>query len=129
MAAVAARNALLKHLRVNVDAKRQLVAPFGLSLSQFCRHFSEEVRGSFLDKQEVADRIVGVVKKFQKCDPSKVTPEANFQKDLGLDSLDTVEIVMALEEEFGFEIPDNEADKISSINVAVDFIASHPQAK
>lgn len=54
---------------------------------------------------------------------------AHFQNDLGLDSLDTVEIVMALEEEFGFEIPDNEADKISSVNLAVDFIASHPQAK
>ncbi|PKU64255.1 Acyl carrier protein 2, mitochondrial [Dendrobium catenatum] len=60
---------------------------------------------------------------------AKVTPKANFQTDLGLDSLDTVEVVMALEEEFGFEIPDNEADKISSINDAVDFIASHPQAK
>lgn len=59
----------------------------------------------------------------------QVTPNAHFQKDLGLDSLDAVEIVMALEEEFGFEIPDNEADKIDSINVAVDFIASHPQAK
>ena len=59
----------------------------------------------------------------------QVTPNAHFQNDLGLDSLDTVEIVMALEEEFGFEIPDNEADKISSINLAVDFIASHPQAK
>ena len=59
----------------------------------------------------------------------QVTPKAHFQNDLGLDSLDTVEIVMALEEEFGFEIPDNEADKISSINLAVDFIASHPQAK
>ncbi|KAL2941462.1 Acyl carrier protein 2 mitochondrial [Bienertia sinuspersici] len=58
-----------------------------------------------------------------------VTPSAHFQNDLGLDSLDSVEIVMALEEEFRFEIPDNEADKISSINVAVDFIASHPQAK
>lgn len=59
----------------------------------------------------------------------QVTPNANFQNDLGLDSLDTVEIVMALEEEFGFEIPDNEADKINSINLAVDFISSHPQAK
>ena len=59
----------------------------------------------------------------------QVTPSAHFHNDLGLDSLDTVEIVMALEEEFGFEIPDNEADKISSINLAVDFIASHPQAK
>lgn len=63
------------------------------------------------------------------CLYSQVTPEAHFQNDLGLDSLDTVEIVMALEEEFRFEIPDNEADKISSINMAVDFIASHPQAK
>jgi len=43
--------------------------------------------------------------------------------------LDSVEVVMALEEEFGFEIPDNEADKIQSIDLAVDFIASHPQAK
>ncbi|KAA8538785.1 hypothetical protein F0562_025477 [Nyssa sinensis] len=58
-----------------------------------------------------------------------VTPNAHFQNDLGLDSLDAVEIVMALEEEFGFEIPDNEADKINSINLAVDFIASHPQAQ
>lgn len=59
----------------------------------------------------------------------QVTPNAHFQNDLGLDSLDAVEIVMALEEEFGFEIPDNEADKINSIKLAVDFIASHPQAK
>lgn len=59
----------------------------------------------------------------------QVTPNAHFQNDLGLDSLDAVEIVMALEEEFGFEIPDNEADKINSIGLAVDFISSHPQAK
>lgn len=59
----------------------------------------------------------------------QVTPNAHFQNDLGLDSLDAVEIVMALEEEFRFEIPDNEADKINSISMAVDFIASHPQAK
>ncbi|KAK1572743.1 hypothetical protein QYE76_018679 [Lolium multiflorum] len=48
---------------------------------------------------------------------------AHFQKDLGLDSLDTVEIVMAFEEEFCLEIPDNEAEKIDSIKTAVDFIA------
>lgn len=59
----------------------------------------------------------------------QVNPSAHFQNDLGLDSLDTVEIVMALEEEFRFEIGDNEADKINSINMAVDFIASHPHAK
>ncbi|XP_020571223.1 acyl carrier protein 2, mitochondrial [Phalaenopsis equestris] len=126
MAAV--RSALLKHLRVRAGYPIQPPATFSLS-QLFRRRFSEEVKGSFLDKSEVIDRVITVVKNFQKVDPSKVTPKANFQSDLGLDSLDTVEIVMALEEEFGFEIPDNEADKITSIDVAVDFIASHPQAK
>lgn len=124
---------LLKYLRVPVRPLSQNPnAQFSLSLSFnnfFRRNFSDEVRGTFLDKCEVSDRVVSVVKNFQKVDPSKVTPNAHFQKDLGLDSLDAVEIVMALEEEFGFEIPDNEADKINSVDMAVDFIASHPQAK
>ncbi|GMG99944.1 hypothetical protein Nepgr_001784 [Nepenthes gracilis] len=126
-----ARGALLKYLRVQaVPVLQNPKIPYAFSFRNlFRRHFSEEVRGSFLDKSEVADRVISVVKNFQKVDPSKVTPNAHFQNDLGLDSLDTVEIVMALEEEFGFEIPDNEADKINSINLAVDFIASHPQAK
>lgn len=129
----AARGALLKYLRVKVNPLPQNPRPstglFALSFNAIRRHFSEEVRGSFLDKSEVTDRVISIVKNFQKVDPSKVTPNAHFQNDLGLDSLDAVEIVMALEEEFGFEIPDNEADKINSINLAVDFIASHPQAK
>ncbi|KAK4436103.1 Acyl carrier protein 2, mitochondrial [Sesamum alatum] len=126
---MAARNALLKYLRVNV-LPIQNPRPVAAGLSHLIRrHFSDEARGSFLDKSEVTDRVLSVVKNFQKVDPSKVTPNAHFQNDLGLDSLDTVEIVMALEEEFGFEIPDNEADKINTINLAVDFIASHPQAK
>ncbi|KAK4741648.1 hypothetical protein SAY87_025236 [Trapa incisa] len=129
---MAAMSVLLKHLRVNVKPLHHnlnLNSSVGLSFNVFRRLFSEEVRGSFLDKKEVTDRVVSVVKNFQKVDPSKVTPEAHFGNDLGLDSLDTVEIVMALEEEFGFEIPDNEADKINTIGLAVDFIASHPQAK
>ncbi|XP_024024523.1 acyl carrier protein 2, mitochondrial [Morus notabilis] len=131
---MAARGLLLKHLRVQVQAVPQNPSSTGsLLLSSFHalrrRFFSEEVRGSFLDKSEVTDRVISVVKNFQKVDPAKVTPIAHFQNDLGLDSLDAVELVMALEEEFRFEIPDNEADKISSISLAVDFIASHPQAK
>ncbi|GER51331.1 acyl carrier protein [Striga asiatica] len=129
---MAARSALLKYLRVNVSPVPLLQNPRagvgGLS-PLVRRHFSDEATGSFLDKSEVTDRVLSVVKNFQKVDPSKVTPNAHFQKDLSLDSLDTVEVLMALEEEFGFEIPDNEADKINSISLAVDFIASHPQAK
>ncbi|KAK7243213.1 hypothetical protein RIF29_38003 [Crotalaria pallida] len=121
---------LLKYLRVQVDALPNNRVHFTLSpFNVLLRRFSEEVRGTFLDKSEVTDRVISCVKNFQKVDPSKVTPNAHFQNDLGLDSLDAVEIVMALEEEFGFEIPDNEADKINSIKLAVDFIASHPQAK
>ncbi|KAL3500413.1 hypothetical protein ACH5RR_039506, partial [Cinchona calisaya] len=103
----------------------------GGSFSHFLKHrcFTKEVMGFFLNKSEVTDRVVTVVKNFQKVDPSKVTPNAHFQNDLGLDSLDSVEIVMALEGEFGYEIPDNEADKINSINLAMDFIASQPQKK
>lgn len=59
----------------------------------------------------------------------QVTPSAHFQKDLGLDSLDTVELVMAFEEEFAVEIPDVEADKILSTSEAIQYIAAHPQAK
>ncbi|XWS65213.1 hypothetical protein CRYUN_Cryun05aG0073100 [Craigia yunnanensis] len=132
MAAV--RGALLKHLRVKATPLPRNLIPisnglFALTFNAIRRRLSNEVKGSFLDKSEVTDRVIYVVKNFQKVDPSKVTPNAHFQNDLGLDSLDTVEVVMALEEEFGFEIPDNEADKISTINHAVEFIASHPQAK
>jgi NADH dehydrogenase (ubiquinone) 1 alpha/beta subcomplex 1, acyl-carrier protein len=59
----------------------------------------------------------------------QVSPSASFEKDLGLDSLDVVELVMALEEEFGIEIPDAEADKIASISDAVSYMMSNPLAK
>ena len=54
-----------------------------------------------------------------------VTPNASFVDDLGADSLDTVELVMALEEEFETEIPDEEAEKITTVQQAVDYIAAH----
>lgn len=60
---------------------------------------------------------------------TQVSPSATFEKDLGLDSLDVVELVMALEEEFGVEIPDAEADKIASVTDAVNYIMSNPLAK
>ena len=60
---------------------------------------------------------------------SKVSPTATFKDDLDLDSLDAVEVVMALEEEFCIEIPDSEADKIKSIPEAVAYISGHPMAK
>jgi len=58
-------------------------------------------------------------------DEKQVSPEASFIDDLGADSLDTVELVMALEEEFDIEIPDEEAEKIASVENAIDYIKNH----
>ena len=82
-----------------------------------------------MDQAEVTERIISVVKNFDQVDPNKVTPETKFVDDLGLDSLDVVEVVMAIEDEFAVEIPDIEADKISSIAEAIDYISTHPMAK
>ena len=59
---------------------------------------------------------------------AEVNPEASFAEDLGADSLDTVELVMALEEEFGVEIPDEDAEKIATVQNAVDYIDSKQAA-
>ena len=73
--------------------------------------------------------MVAVVKNFNKVDPAKVGPSSSFGADLGLDSPDTVEVVMAMEEEFAVEIPDAEADKITSVAEAVEYLAANPDAK
>eukprot|EP01018_Ginkgo_biloba_P027718 Gb_26150 [translate_table: standard] len=126
---MALRNALLNHLRVKINHNPALGRGWGAWCQNNSRWMSAEGTGTFLDKNDVAERVVSVVKTFPKVDPSKVTPSAHFQKDLGLDSLDTVEILMALEEEFALEIPDKEADKIDSCTLAIDYISSHPMAK
>jgi len=84
---------------------------------------------TFLNADDVTDRIVQVVKNFDKVDPAKVHASSKFVDDLGLDSLDTVEVVMAIEDEFAIEIPDTEADKIASIADASEYISAHPMAK
>ncbi len=62
-------------------------------------------------------------------DPAEITPQAHFVNDLGADSLDTVELVMAFEEEFGMEIPEEEAEKIQTVGQAIEYIKSHQQQK
>lgn len=84
---------------------------------------------TFLDRKEVMERVATVLKNFEKVDGNKVAPAAHFVNDLGLDSLDIVEVCMALEEEFCIVIPDAEAEKILSVEDAITFIATHPQAK
>lgn len=70
----------------------------------------------------VFDRVQKIVSQQLGVDINQVTQEANFADDLGADSLDTVELVMAIEEEFCIEIPDEDAEKIVTLGQAVDFI-------
>merc|ERR1711934_845741 len=84
---------------------------------------------SFLDTKDVEERVLTVLKGFEKVDTGKLSPASHFKNDLGLDSLDTVEVVMAVEEEFAIEIPDAEAEKIQSCDEAIKYVAAHPQAK
>ena len=74
--------------------------------------------------KDIADKVKKMVVDHLGVDESKVTDESNFIDDLGADSLDTVELVMAFEEEFGSEISDNEAEKILTVGDAIKFIES-----
>ena len=71
---------------------------------------------------DVEARVKSVVVEQLGVDESEVTNSASFVDDLGADSLDTVELVMALEEEFGTEIPDEEAEKITTVQLAIDYV-------
>ncbi|KAK4414323.1 Acyl carrier protein 1, mitochondrial [Sesamum alatum] len=121
--ASALRSAILHHVRVPLSRTLILNGSRTTAVRSMSSHGDDH-----LDKQEVVERVLDVVKTFPKVDPSKVTPDVHFQKDLGLDSLDTVEIVMALEEEFKLEIPDKEADKIDSCPLAIEYIYNHPMS-
>ena len=71
---------------------------------------------------DIESRVRDIIVNELGVEPSKVTVEASFVEDLGADSLDTVELVMAFEEEFGIEIPDEDADKMEKVGDAVSYL-------
>jgi len=74
------------------------------------------------DTVAVEEKVKKIIVEQLGVEESQVSPEAKFIEDLGADSLDTVELVMALEEEFGLEIPDEEAEKIVTVRDAIQYI-------
>ncbi|CAI1552376.1 hypothetical protein SEUBUCD646_0K00370 [Saccharomyces eubayanus] len=85
-----------------------------------------------LSQDQVSQRVIDVIKAFDKNSPSiankQISSDTQFHKDLGLDSLDTVELLVAIEEEFDIEIPDKVADDLRSVGETVNYIASNPDA-
>jgi acyl carrier protein len=77
----------------------------------------------------VEDKVKEIIVEQLGVDASKVTPTARFVEDLGADSLDTVELVMAFEEEFDIEIPDEDAEKIRSVTEATEYLQKKLEAK
>lgn len=75
----------------------------------------------------VEQKVISIIADQLSVDEAAVKPEASFINDLGADSLDTVELIMALEEEFGVEISDEEAEKIQTVQAAIDYIKAHAQ--
>jgi acyl carrier protein len=74
------------------------------------------------------DKVKEIIAKELEVDAKQLAPEAKFIEDLGADSLDIVELVMALEEEFGLEIPDEDADKLKTVGDALKYLQEHASA-
>ncbi|KAF9312399.1 hypothetical protein BG003_006310 [Podila horticola] len=111
--------------RSAVLAKNAAVVPRVSVAMNFARMYSA---GAGLARSDVEKRVLDILAGFNKVDANKISLKANFNADLGLDSLDTVEVVMAIEEEFSIEIPDKDADEIKSAEQAVEYISKRDDA-
>lgn len=76
-----------------------------------------------MELEEIKTKVNAILKDKLAVDDSKVTPAAHLVNDLGADSLDQVEVIMALEDEFNLEIPDEDAEKITTVSAAYDYVA------
>ncbi|XP_010906214.2 acyl carrier protein 3, mitochondrial isoform X2 [Elaeis guineensis] len=119
------RNSVLKHVRLSCSTQLHGLNTCEKSLFWPSRYMSLASNNS--GSEHIMTRVIELVKKFDKIDASKVTETADFQKDLCLDSLDRVELVMAFEQEFSVEIPDEKADKLSCCADVVKYILSEAQ--
>ncbi|CAI0374288.1 unnamed protein product [Linum tenue] len=115
------RKTILSHIRVRVNPQQWLPYQRAIVLKQLQMPFCAAT-GAI--PEQVMNRVIGLVKKFDKIDANKVTENADFQKDLCLDSLDRVELVMAFEEEFAIEIPDEDASRLCCCADVAKYISS-----
>ncbi|EOA14216.1 hypothetical protein CARUB_v10027372mg [Capsella rubella] len=122
------RSSILQHLRLRVDYSPLQNKNVFKSISNMSFTTAAAADGG---QDQILSRVIELVKKYDKTNSSKlVTERADFQKDLSLDSLDKVELVMAIEEEFSIEIPEDKADKLTCCGDVAAYILSetHPKA-
>ncbi|CAN5130400.1 acyl carrier protein [soil metagenome] len=81
-----------------------------------------------MERDEILEKIKDITVDRLGVEEDLVTPEASFREDLEADSLDLVELIMELEEQFGMEIPDEEAEKITTVEQAVEYVSEHQAA-
>ncbi|MDN5696912.1 MAG: acyl carrier protein [Rubrobacter sp.] len=81
-----------------------------------------------MERDEILEKIKEITVDRLGVEENDVTPEASFREDLEADSLDLVELIMELEEQFGMEIPDEEAEKITTVEQAVEYVVEHQAA-
>jgi acyl carrier protein len=74
---------------------------------------------------EISSKVVDIIKDRLNVDAKDITPEASFANDLGADSLDTVELIMEFEKEFDIQIPDEDAERISTVGDAIKYVEEH----
>merc|ERR1712165_86775 len=115
-------SALNRTASTGLPAIQSLSSKPGLPVGMPSRLYSGNVTMNMAD---IESRVVTVCKAFDKITADKVTLESHFINDLGLDSLDHVEVIMAMEDEFGFEIPDDHAEKLMTPKQIVRYVADH----
>ena len=82
-----------------------------------------------MEREELLKKVKAIIADKLSISEEQVTEEASFIDDLGADSLDTVELVMALEDEFGMDIPDEDAEKLTTVGKAMDYVLAHLSIK
>ncbi|KAM9779622.1 NADH:ubiquinone oxidoreductase subunit AB1b [Neosynchiropus ocellatus] len=119
--AAAPAAAALRHLSFAADSRRtRCLTQSPVSTGVSCRLYGHLPP---LTLESIKERVMYVLKLYDKINPEVLQASSHFMKDLGLDSLDQVEIIMAMEDEFGFEIPDAEAEKLMTPEEIVQYIA------
>lgn len=131
------RNTLLRTLRTTRPVASTIIRPSTLALRQqqqqptplqfqFIRSYSDFPE---LTREIAKERIIEILEGYDKVDTSKeITDSSSYTSDLGLDSLDVVEVIMELEHEFNIQIPDNEADSLKTVGQTIEYILAQPDA-